>query len=384
MRALAVLALCVAGAHADGHLCEATDGVFTLKVNFFAGPSGYYEVVGCDGTNPTLSMTRGVEYTFNQDDASNWFHPLGLAYYPDGAHGYGDYAEVPELEHPTPDDCDEAHFACNPGDGVNQAPLYGTGHGGETYDDWNNPDVTSAGLDFYEPLFQVPEDQWETQGPYTVKITIPTDSKTAEFYYFCHIHPGMSGIILVSDPDPAANEVLNVDLSDGYYTVNSGFDEECGTTGVNAYEDTSTFCPGNTFLCEETDTTFNKCMAAIDCKMSYEMRAEASTNPLEVFMHQMIPHHENAVNMAKIAMKHAATATGYDDEDTGVPALLRNIIDVQMAQIFAMRAWLDTYGADPVYCPTPTVGADSPAEDCTTATGLAAALAAAGAARAGN
>jgi hypothetical protein len=43
---------------------------------------------------------------------------------------------------------------------------------------------------------------------------------------------------------------------------------------VNAYEDTSTFCPGNTFLCEETDTTFNKCMAAIDCKMSYEMRAE--------------------------------------------------------------------------------------------------------------
>jgi hypothetical protein len=36
----------------------------------------------------------------------------------------------------------------------------------------------------------VPEDQWETQGPYTVKITIPTDSKTAEFYYFCHIHPG--------------------------------------------------------------------------------------------------------------------------------------------------------------------------------------------------
>ena len=33
--------------------------------------------------------------------------------------------------------------------------------------------------------------------------------------------------------------------------------------------------------------------------MNYEMRVEEHSNPLVVFMHQMIPHHENAVNMAR-------------------------------------------------------------------------------------
>ena len=33
-------------------------------------------------------------------------HALGMAYYPDGAHGYLDFGEVPELEEPTPEDCD--------------------------------------------------------------------------------------------------------------------------------------------------------------------------------------------------------------------------------------------------------------------------------------
>ena len=34
-------------------------------------------------------------------------------------------------------------------------------------------------------------------------------------------------------------------------------------------------------------------------QMNYEMRVEEHSNPLVVFMHQMIPHHENAVNMAR-------------------------------------------------------------------------------------
>ena len=70
------------------------------------------------------------------------------------------------------------------------------------------------------------------------------------------------------------------------------------------------------FLCETDDNPqFSRCMEAIDCKvgfpniylrrqdirlqMNYEMRVEEHSNPLVVFMHQMIPHHENAVNMAR-------------------------------------------------------------------------------------
>merc|ERR1711933_539743 len=72
---------------------------FVFKVNLW---EYQYEVEGCEGVAPTLKIKRGVEYTFVQEDVSNWYHPLGLAYYPDGAHD-----GVPELEEPTPAECDE-------------------------------------------------------------------------------------------------------------------------------------------------------------------------------------------------------------------------------------------------------------------------------------
>merc|ERR1712157_609163 len=56
---------------------------FVFKVNLW---EYQYEVEGCEGVAPTLDIKRGVEYTLVQKDVSNWFHPLGLAYYPDGAH----------------------------------------------------------------------------------------------------------------------------------------------------------------------------------------------------------------------------------------------------------------------------------------------------------
>merc|ERR1711977_665890 len=88
---------------------------FVFKVNLW---EYQYEVEGCEGVAPTLKIKRGVEYTFVQEDVSNWYHPLGLAYYPDGAHD-----GVPELEEPTPAECDEEDYMCNPGEGVQQAPL---------------------------------------------------------------------------------------------------------------------------------------------------------------------------------------------------------------------------------------------------------------------
>ena len=150
----------------------------------------------------------------------DWYHPLGLAYYPDGAHD-----GVPELEEPTPAECDEEDYMCNPGEGVQQAPLYCINNNCETYEDWNNG-VTS-GLDVYEPVFQRPEDQWVEEGgegSYAVKITIPEDSKTAEFYYFCHIHSGMSGKMIVEDPAPDANQLVTPLAADYYGPPPEEFD----------------------------------------------------------------------------------------------------------------------------------------------------------------
>lgn len=53
----------------------------------------------------------------------------------------------------------------------------------------------------------------------------------------------------------------------------------------------------------------------------------------ETFMHQMIPHHQNAVNMAKLLLK-----TEPGDEE--LESMLREIINSQNMQITYMRAWL--------------------------------------------
>jgi len=170
--------------------CEAgTNNTFIFRVNFHTGGLlGEYEVEGCKGTSPTLVLERDQTYTMIQEDVTNWMHPLGFAYYPDGAHGFKQFAEVPELEEPHPETCNEQQFLCNPNNQtakVRQAPLYGIDGVFETLDNWN--DGTSGGLDVYEPGFQVPQDQW-SEHKYAVRLTIPRESKTQTLFYFCHIH----------------------------------------------------------------------------------------------------------------------------------------------------------------------------------------------------
>jgi hypothetical protein len=67
--------------------------VFNLQVDLHASELGYFTVDGCDGKMPTLGIERHVTYIFNQAHETNYYHPLGLAYYADGAHD-----DVDELE----------------------------------------------------------------------------------------------------------------------------------------------------------------------------------------------------------------------------------------------------------------------------------------------
>lgn len=79
-------------------ICEETGSgqkicVFELEVDLHASELGYYTVKGCEGKMPTLGIERGATYIFDQGHESNYFHPLGLAYYPDGAHDDKDELE---------------------------------------------------------------------------------------------------------------------------------------------------------------------------------------------------------------------------------------------------------------------------------------------------
>ena len=73
--------------------CSSSDNgeevcVFTMGVDIFASDLGafYFEECGSDNTYPVIGVEIGKTYKFIQEDKSNYYHPLGFAYHPDGAH----------------------------------------------------------------------------------------------------------------------------------------------------------------------------------------------------------------------------------------------------------------------------------------------------------
>ncbi len=134
--------------------------------------------------NPTLGVEIGVTHTFLQTQYENYFHPLGLAYFADGAHN-----ATAELEPgvPPPDsgsDC-AGTMSC-------PAPMYFlNGEYLGTYS--NDPDVlpvtsgeTNFGLDDYEPIFYYPFDQWLGFGKFSLNLRFD-QYYDKDIFYFCHV-----------------------------------------------------------------------------------------------------------------------------------------------------------------------------------------------------
>ena len=92
------------------------------------------------------------------------------------------------------------------------------------------------------------------------------------------------------------------------YDTPGEFDEQCGTFGLDNYELPNLECP-ETFVCldDVTDAalvSYASCIDAMNCAMVAGMTTKYSANsPVALFIHQMIPHHQNAVNMAKVLLK---------------------------------------------------------------------------------
>jgi hypothetical protein len=146
--------------------------------------AGYYYVKGCEGVNPTLAMEIGTTYTFLQHHYENYYHPLGFAYYPDGAHDGVDELE-PGIPPPNSgSDCNETQ-SC-------PAPMYFlNGKYLGTYS--NDPAVlpptsgeTNFGLDDYEPVFFYPFEQWHEFGEFSVNLNFH-EYFDQDIFYFCHV-----------------------------------------------------------------------------------------------------------------------------------------------------------------------------------------------------
>jgi uncharacterized protein (DUF305 family) len=183
-----------------------------------------------------------------------------------------------------------------------------------------------------------------------VELTLTDTDFTDDFFYFCHIHKGMSGVIVQVDADGEPLQAERTPTVPYEYQTVTPEEAVCGTYNTASYTRDSGSCPPDSFVfCDDgagTDQTFSDCMWALDCAMQVEMRVDLSADKMAAFVHQMIPHHDNAVNMAKTLLKLGANPDGSlpNDPDGEFLEMIWSIINEQNEQITFMRNWLEEYG----------------------------------------
>ena len=83
-------------------------------------------------------------------------------------------------------------------------------------------------------------------------------------------------------------------------------------------------------------------MGAMDTMMQ-AMPMQSAGDPDADFLLMMIPHHQSAIDMARIELEQG------DDEETR--AMAQKVIDAQEAEIAEMRAMLERLGVEPPAAP---------------------------------
>jgi len=342
--------------------CEGTGSdktcTFNMKIDLHAGELGYYTVDECgDEPNPTLGVVKGTTYIFKQQDESNYYHPLGLAYYPDGAH-----ADVDELEPGIAPPGSASSCADN---NSCPAPMYiknGNYLGEYSNNELIAPiaDSENFGLDDYEPEFFFDPITWRSEDgsevEYEVALKFDIDDFEDDIFYFCHIHQYMTGRIKFVDEIGQVITKANLPTIEYEYDEPSDHDVGCGTFGTGDFILPNAECPDK-FVCgaDDSDTPVHKfaqCINSMNCAMTAGMTTGlTSGSVLALFNHQMIPHHQNAVNMCKaMLVSGEAECADITDEDLlggdlvkcGMRVLCYEIINQQNSQIQAMRGFLET------------------------------------------
>ncbi|CAB9519555.1 expressed unknown protein [Seminavis robusta] len=289
-------------------------------------------------------MEMGETYTFIQRDRSNYFHPLGFSYSADGAHDGKEELE-PGVGLGSDKSC-EADKTC-------PAPMYMLN--GEYLGEYSNipavkPRTTGTenfGLDDYEPLFFRPLPEWAALGEFAIKLRFDDASYGQDIFYFCHIHQFMAGRIKLTQNGQLVSQRDKPKL--GYtYDQPGAFDQVCGTYGLDAWTLPNPNCP-ESFVCDAAPEiqTYSSCIEAMNCHMFAGMTTKVSSrSEVALFIHQMIPHHQNAVNMAKTLLITGKSPcndlTNEDDPLCTMQVILYEIINGQNFQIQQMRGILES------------------------------------------
>jgi hypothetical protein len=301
-----------------------TDHIFHMRVNLFAGENGHFELAERPSQAlPELEVRVGETYFFDQTHHTNWMHPLGFAYFPDGHHGQtwggGGRAEVTDF--------DALKYRVN----NRKAKRI------------ESTDIMEYDTKAYESAFSHLKEDWLTE-KHGVQLEITDDiakqaaAQGGVIYYYSRFHSRTSGKIRI-----VGGSVAGPEPNGTQYTPPAvgSFDEVCGTYDTAPYNPALGLCATQgRLLCDVIDTPFERCMAALNCKMKTEMQVGSSgAHPVTTFYQQMIPHHANAINMARVLLKTTDLSS-----EPFVEGLMNDIICGQTAQIDGMRKRLGQLG----------------------------------------
>jgi hypothetical protein len=134
------------------------------------------------------------------------------------------------------------------------------------------------------------------------------------------------------------------------YDRPSNYDQKCGTYGLDGFQLPNAQCPDR-FVCDQPNDSniklYSDCNEAMNCHMFQGMTTGVNANAeVALFIHHMIPHHENAINMAKALMKLGGLQCDdflSDTPDCLMYDILISIVNDQNAQIQQMRGILEAF-----------------------------------------
>ena len=176
-------------------------------------------------------------------------------------------------------------------------------------------------------------DEWWEYGQFSVGVKFDKEDYKHDLFYFCHIHYGMAGRIKLLKDNMPIQTVSFPAITYYNHQSPSEYDQSCGTYELSSYQLPHLECP-ESFICDDntTKSEFAKCLETMNCYMLAGMTTHATNNEVdgggkagsgggdvELFLHQMIPHHVMAVNMAKALLKTGTVACARERGITASP-----------------------------------------------------------------